>query len=216
MNKKNKSEIKIKSRWFTFFSKENKNIQKIVTDTYGNKLPDNVFILRNLMSKSECNKIIHESEKYGYGETHYVKEYRGNLRLITMDETLSIVLFSRLMCFMPKTINKSWKLCGLNECFRMSKYHAGDQFMKHVDDFHKINNFKQSFFTINIYLNDNYNGGHTRFYNNNGKLVASIKAKQGDCLIFLQPLLANLQHDGEVVLDGIKYLMRSDIIYKSK
>ena len=55
-----------------------------------------------------------------------------------------------------------------------------------------------------IYLNDNYVGGETTFNE------ISILPKQGKALIFQH----DLEHEGSSVIQGIKYVLRTDIMYK--
>jgi len=55
-----------------------------------------------------------------------------------------------------------------------------------------------------IYLNEDYEGGQTRFSN------ISIEPKTGTALIFLH----SLEHEGSAVTSGVKYVLRSDIMYK--
>ena len=65
-----------------------------------------------------------------------------------------------------------------------------------------------------VYLNEDYDGGRTRFFhydNTEYKSFLNLKAKMGMCLIFNQ----NIVHDGEQVENGCKYMMRTDMIYKA-
>ena len=62
---------------------------------------------------------------------------------------------------------------------------------------------------------DEFSGGKTRFY-------SDMKLKPEHCvtplaglgLIFRQPPSAHYSHDGELVCNGFKYLIRSDVMYK--
>ena len=55
-----------------------------------------------------------------------------------------------------------------------------------------------------IYLNDDYGGGNTSFN------TISIEPKKGMALIFLH----NLEHEGSAITDGIKYVLRTDVMFK--
>ena len=57
-----------------------------------------------------------------------------------------------------------------------------------------------------IYLNDNFKGGETRF---NNLIVAP---KKGSALVFYH----YLEHEGAEVLQGIKYVLRTDIMFHLK
>ena len=69
-------------------------------------------------------------------------------------------------------------------------------------------------YTVNIYLNGGFEGGRTRFRDANGIVEAAVIPSQGQCLIFRQPPSAAYRHDGEELLSGFKYLLRSDVMYR--
>lgn len=52
-------------------------------------------------------------------------------------------------------------------------------------------------------------GGATRFVGNEGSDPVSISAAQGQALVFQH----NILHDGEEVVEGIKYTIRTDVEY---
>lgn len=113
-----------------------------------------------------------------------------------------------------------WQLCGCNEVFRLSKYNATDRFQRHVDTYFERSlgggTLEKSMFTVNIYLNDDFTGGTTRFYCDHDRDVieAAVVPETGLCLLFRQPPTACLLHDGEEVSSGVKYLIRSDVMYR--
>ena len=55
-----------------------------------------------------------------------------------------------------------------------------------------------------IYLNDNYEGGETTFTS------LKIEPKQGTALLFFN----DLEHEGSSVKQGIKYVLRTDIMFR--
>ena len=74
--------------------------------------------------------------------------------------------------------------------------------------------------TFMVYLNENFIGGSTRFYNEKQwhyqsgdaeNVIYSYKPQTGDALIFN----STMTHDGGEVLDGRKYILRSEIMYSS-
>jgi prolyl 4-hydroxylase len=216
-----KPEVKIQSAWGPLCDVEPPNTRIRHTDSDGQLLPKNAFVLDELFSKNECKALIEAAEHNGgFGYTDYRKEYRGNLRLISTDESLSEIVFARLKPFMPPTVvfnGEEWGISGLNECWRLAKYHPGDRFSCHIDVNYVRSKDVQSFFTVNAYMNGEFKGGRTRFFDSvrvkKAKQLASVKGSAGQCLIFMQPPLADLAHDGEVVEEGLKYLFRSDVMY---
>jgi prolyl 4-hydroxylase len=221
-----KPEVRINSEWAPLCDSEAPNTRIRHTDSDGRPFPDNAFVLDELFSENECKALIEAAEtSAGFGYTNYPKHYRGNLRLITMDKSLADVVFERLKPFMPQTVSvegEEWEISGLNECWRLAKYHPGDRFGCHYDAnyVHSMDAQgsidAQSFFTVNVYMNGGFKGGRTRFFDkiSNGNEIASVKGTPGQCLIFMQPPAANLAHDGEALGEGgLKYLFRSDVVY---
>jgi predicted 2-oxoglutarate/Fe(II)-dependent dioxygenase YbiX len=169
-----------------------------------------IFIIRNFLSEKECQAHIIESEKIGYTEAsmssddgdQLVKEHRNNDRIVYDNARLAEDLYLRAKPHLPPTLN-SWNLSGFNERFRFYKY-QGQQFFKfHLDGTHRRSTSEESFLTFLIYLNDNFTGGETDF------IWERIKPQAGSALVFPH----RLKHQGSVVSDGIKYILRTDVMY---
>jgi len=178
-----------------------------------------VYLIENVFSTVECRALIASSEECGYGATNYPKCYRGNLRLITKDASLTEVIWQRLRPFVPATVTCGgdvWEAVGLNECWRLAKYHPGDRFMRHLDAAFKRDQKEMSMFTVNIYVNGDFKGGATRFYpdGNSRDPNLTVSPEPGLCLLFRQPPSQQYYHDGEQVRQGNKYLFRTDVIYR--
>jgi len=181
-----------------------------------------VFLF-NVFSRDECERLIKASEEHGFGATTYQKSYRGNLRLIAFDEHLAELMWSRMKDLVPQEVDmpnddRKWDAYGLNTCFRLSKYHPGDRFQEHCDAaFTKERGQDMSMFTVNIYLNDVKDGGATRFYFRRArKADQEIPPEAGLCLLFRQPPGQHYFHDGEQLASGLKYLLRTDVMYRRR
>lgn len=184
------------------------------------------FELLNLFSRSECWNIIQETETLGYGRTAYPHAYRGNRRLQLDDAPgcLAQSIWHRIKAYLPSEIQlpnqedstdiTTWRAVGCNTRFRFSKYYAGDQFGAHFDSEYISNDGLLSFFTVNAYLNDlgPEQKGRTRFYERRaGPVVASAGGRAGSAVIFRQ---GEALHDGEQLQCGLKYLLRTDVMYE--
>lgn len=102
---------------------------------------------------------------------------------------------------------------GLNERLRFLKYEPGQFFAPH-QDIRYIRGpdsgpraGETSHITVQIYLNEKCKGGSTRFLC--GRRYYDVTPKTGSVLIFDHDLL----HEGSKVTSGIKYSVRSDIMY---
>lgn len=181
-----------------------------------------IWCIENLLSPDECSILLEKSELHGYGTTHYPKAYRGNLRLMTTDTSLSDAIWRRLEPLVPATLScngATWDAVGLNECWRLAKYQLGDRFQGHCDASFSRNKQEQSMFTVNIYMNEGFEGGSTRFYltdPSERKPDLAIVPKTGLCLLFRQPPGQQYYHDGEQLQSGLKYLFRSDVMYRKR
>eukprot|EP00419_Tripos_fusus_P010900 CAMPEP_0172660546 /NCGR_PEP_ID=MMETSP1074-20121228/4126_1 /TAXON_ID=2916 /ORGANISM="Ceratium fusus, Strain PA161109" /LENGTH=230 /DNA_ID=CAMNT_0013476175 /DNA_START=50 /DNA_END=742 /DNA_ORIENTATION=+ len=178
-----------------------------------------IYLVSGSFTAKECEALLTAAEKHGFGATNYPKSYRGNFRLITTDESLSAAMWERLRPFVPETVEcdgNVWEACGLNECWRLSKYHPGDRFKRHCDANFLRDSREMSMLTVNIYMNSDFEGGSTRFFPDGraGAADLTIQPEPGLCLLFRQPPVQDYYHDGEEVQSGLKYLFRSDVVYR--
>ena len=177
-----------------------------------------------IFSPTECKKLIELCELYGFEDCGYPKGYRSNTRLITEDKALANKLYERIKECCPKRYENDdtlWEICGLNERFRWCKYIKGQRFGTHCDARYVRDRYEKSFYTVNVYLNDgkkDFKGGRTCFFNPNPKTMefemsVGVVATPGLSLMFNQ-WPERIEHNGEEVTDGVKYLMRTDVMYK--
>mmetsp|Transcript_57075 Transcript_57075/g.144889 ORF Transcript_57075/g.144889 Transcript_57075/m.144889 type:complete len:465 (-) Transcript_57075:234-1628(-) len=206
-----RKEIKVQAHWSRLLDSQ-------VAPTVQRVGEHEVWLIRGLLSRQECAALVAASEGHGFGGTDYPKEYRGNLRLIATDLGLAEIMWTRLQPLVPTTLDMmhvKWQACGLNECWRLSKYHPSDRFEKHVDTCFQRSYDLTSMLTVNIYLNDGFGGGSTRFYfNDHDSADFTVDPEAGTCLLFRQPPGHSYVHDGEEVRSGLKYLLRSDVMYQ--
>ncbi|KAI5295525.1 hypothetical protein KEM52_001103 [Ascosphaera acerosa] len=112
---------------------------------------------------------------------------------------------------------------GINERMRFLKYGPGQFFKPHADSMFKTPDGKRSYFTVHLYLNnsaeslrpgdvtpDTLRGGSTPFLSGNRKRRIDVWPKAGRILLFQQ---RRLVHSGDEVKRGVKYTMRSEIMY---
>jgi len=126
-----------------------------------------------------------------------------------------------------------WLPCGLNECLKIGRYHAGCHFSPHIDGPWVPKQDVSSIFTVVIYLNGPesdhlyFHGGETNFLrqlpgmqDNAGdtrepfshiekskqahEVICSVTPKTGRALIFRHDLL----HEGAPLVEGTKFILR--------
>jgi hypothetical protein len=60
-----------------------------------------------------------------------------------------------------------------------------------------------------VYLNDDFTGGETKFYLDNGMPRLEVKPDRWMALVFVHRQL----HEGAPVAQGRKYVLRTDVMY---
>jgi len=174
-------------------------------------LEENVYLLEDFFNSGECDDLILWSEQRGYeeakvqvyGKETMMKGVRNNSRITYVDFDLAARIWERFEPFAVKEFGNSTAI-GLNEMFRFYRYEPGQYFKKHIDGSYVRGIGEASCFTFMIYLNDDFEGGETTFENH------TIKPKKGTALIFHHPI----KHAGEAILSGVKYALRTDVMYK--
>jgi predicted 2-oxoglutarate/Fe(II)-dependent dioxygenase YbiX len=185
---------------------------------------DKVWVVDNVLSEAECKNIIDATEKHGFdiAETYcHLYRRRRNDRFESDDVTLAEELYRRTLPVIP--VHKTGKdghvytRKGLNPRFRFCKYTAGHYFGPHIDGSFYKSDSERSFLTFMIYLNDagdDFTGGCTNFLDQHSfEVTHSIAPKCGRTIVFWQTE-KELLHEGEPVTDGLKYMMRTDVMYE--
>ncbi|WP_298417563.1 2OG-Fe(II) oxygenase [uncultured Kordia sp.] len=176
------------------------------------KLEDHVYVVPNLLSHEECDEMVLISEKIGYkeakvnmhGKQVLMTMVRNNLRVMYKDEVYANILWEKVKTYVPQQIGYSYAF-GLNEMLRFYKYEEGHRFKMHRDGSYRRNDTEASQYSFLIYLNDDFEGGETVF-----RSGTTIRPKKGSALLFLH----GLRHEGAVLKNGTKYVLRTDIMYR--
>ena len=134
---------------------------------------------------------------------------RNNTRVMVDDFEAAAALAERVRPLVPETLHEGiWSFAGVNERLRFYKYEPGQRFNLHLDGCFARSPSETSFLTFMIYLNTPEQGGDTNF----PTLDICIPAREGNALFFQHPL----PHEGSEVHAGLKYVLRSDVMYRSQ
>lgn len=131
---------------------------------------------------------------------------RNNERVIFDDEELAAYVFEKARAHVPQHM-LNCRLVGANERFRCYRYKPGMRFAVHSDGSFERNDSERSFYSYLIYLNGDFKGGETKFAT---VPELSIKPATGLGLVFQHPII----HEGAEVLSGVKYVARTDLMYR--
>lgn len=96
-----------------------------------------------------------------------------------------------------------------NEHFRFSKYRRGQEFNLHTDGMNYDKCGNESKYTVNIFLNSDFEGGETDFFRKEAGFLRA-KPMVGRAVLFDREIL----HRGNMILSGVKYLLRTDVMVK--
>ena len=169
----------------------------------------------DLLSSQECSELIEKIEALEpeiapintARGTLVNPDVRNNERVIFDDCDLADRLFNDVKDLLPDEF-AGRRIVGANERFRCYRYKPGMRFAPHRDGAFVRNDHEQSFYTFLVYLNDDFEGGETTFFTRPEVVISPV---QGDAVLFQHPLL----HEGSVVTSGVKYVARTDIMYRA-
>lgn len=179
-----------------------------------------VKTISHVFDKEFCDAVIQDTEKLNYeiapitidgskGIFEMNTEVRNNTRVILDNTLLARVLFHILKNILPTNF-KGWQLEKLNPRFRFYRYTSGQTFKPHIDGKYKESDNCESKLTLLLYLSEPILGGDTTFFRHTEeKIRFKLKPEIGQVVIFDHHQL----HSGDPVLSGVKYVLRTDVMY---
>jgi prolyl 4-hydroxylase len=167
-----------------------------------------------VLSPTECAALVTRIEAMGptlapvsRAEGPVIDERtRNNTRVIFDDHALAGVLFERLRPSVPALLS-GMRAAAANERLRCYRYTPGQRFAPHYDGSFYRNDVERSLLTVLVYLNEGFSGGETALLD----VGRVIKPKTGMALLFQHAIL----HEGACVTAGVKYVARSDVMYRA-
>lgn len=166
-----------------------------------------LLVVDNLLTQEECDDFISllDNEKQLEDIDKAFAFYKRN---VLISEEWSKKIYDRVAPLLLPIVKQP--IC-INTHFRFSKYVPGQFFDIHTDGVNQDDKGRRSFITINIFLNDDFEGGETDFLDNHKNLVLSAKPSPGRAAIFDRLIY----HRGNLVKGGYKYLIRTDVMYNT-
>ncbi len=183
---------------------------------------ENLFTVSGLLSEAECLQLIERGEGLGFipaavqtaSGPQMKQGIRNNDRVEFDDPELSALLWLRCLPFVPPELEGGTPI-GLDDHFRYYRYDVGQRFMRHTDGTVRRSAIVRSRLTCLFYLNDGFTGGETVFYSSTKvegvrTVEHVIVPRMGDALFFLH----DWWHEGKELLEGRKYVLRSDVFFQ--
>ncbi|KAG8529537.1 uncharacterized protein KY384_006174 [Bacidia gigantensis] len=203
-------------------------------------------VLDDVFTAEECTQLTRAAESttdgvweqgtinVGGGRQQKVTDVRNCGRILWDDRNLVAKIWSRCQDHLPELKElkdqpriaagparrkETWEMTRLNERMRFLSYVEGNYFRPHMDgSFATEGNEEISYYTLHLYLNEpsqdsQLEGGATTFHSMNMRKDFNVMPKAGRVLIFQQ---RSLIHSGADVISGVKFTMRTDLMYKKK
>jgi hypothetical protein len=188
-----------------------------------------VQFMTKVLTPSECQEWIAYAEAKGFTAASLLADqttknpHRSNDRVLLFDQQRADVLTQRLKPFLPATWThegETWRLYGLNDRLSFLRYQSAERYGRHLDvPYEDEKTGRRSFITCQLYLNQGFEGGETRFIQEVGyggpedfhqRQHLDVIPKTGAVLLFEH----ELTHEGCAVSSGTKYTVRIDVMYE--
>lgn len=185
------------------------------------RVSDSIFTVHGLLSPQECDEYIALAESTGFADAPVttaggpvlMPDVRNNERVMLDDPARAADLWRRLRPWVDTIHYSGFRPVGVNERLRFYRYDPGQAFRWHRDGFYQSPDGRRSRLTYMVYLNDDFEGGETKFRATSLNQIEDlvVKPAKGMALVFSHPLL----HEGAAVTRGRKYVVRTDVMYES-
>lgn len=186
-------------------------------------LGNNIFQFADVYTPAECLQFIQRAESIGFdaasvqlaNSQQLVTQIRNNDRVTLHDQEVADGMWNRISAFLPML--DSCHPVGVDGRIRFYRYLPGQRFKRHKDGSATDDAGHVSKLSYLIYLNDEFEGGETTFYefrNVNGgqeQVELAVKPVTVSAILFCH----ECWHAGMPVITGRKYVLRSDVFYSS-
>jgi len=213
-----------------------------VLETLDSIDPRACVFIRDVLSKEECQAIIQAAEKTGFHQRQFEGQGQDSASCVVDCPPFAQAIFERISDLLPAkshydaglglvvrdldlddlVISHFGSLVGLNTSVRVERYRTNQRLKMHRDGlvsckYHGPNTF--TIFALLIYLNDDYQGGFTRFALSKSPKdpmdlyeFEDVRGRTGDALLFRHEIL----HAGSPIhsANSSKYVLRLDLAYK--
>jgi prolyl 4-hydroxylase len=166
-----------------------------------------LWTVANVYSPAECGENINFIQRADPGLPSDNPLYRDQDRVMRDDPEAAAELYRRLRPHLPDRIGPFVPI-GVNERLRFYRYRPGQRFVPHMDHWYRPCPTQITLHTVLVYFNSDFEGGETRF---SEQLDEVVVPEPGLVAIFQH----KLRHEGCEVTRGIKYVMRTDVVYEA-
>lgn len=188
----------------------------------------NLYVIEHVLTAGECKKIVAVAESQGAFERYTSPNspeyaFRDHHRIKFRSQGIADVLWSQteLKRAFETHIRHEERIegsaIGLNPELKLYRYAGREAFGRHIDGSDVVHDDKgkpmgRTEYTVLFYLTSTQ-GGETVFYDDDGHLVASIVPEQGRVVLHRHGDRYCLDHEALAVVEGTKYVLRSDVVF---
>lgn len=175
---------------------------------------DGVFTIDYLFSQDQ----IENWRQWIHNSSTDVKKFSNNgfKNGKVIEPEISNHIWQKMQPHLPKsyrdTKNQEWQFIGPSRYVMYASILPGQSFPIHTDTGAEYGADGESKFTVLVYLDDDFIGGHTTFYDFSFQKTVDIVPKIGRTLMFD----IDLYHAGEPVLSGKKNWIGTEIVCKTQ
>ena len=164
-----------------------------------------IYTILNFITSEECNLYLqmpHSQPTTPFTDSGIFDNKKWD------NFALATTFFAKLQ----NHINPTSLAIRANNVIMTGSYAPDQQFNLHTDTglFYNRDANEKSCWTLLIYLNDDFEGGHTLFYDDKWVLTDTIRPQTGKALLFD----IDLWHRGDVLTSGRKHWIGCEIIGK--
>jgi hypothetical protein len=165
-----------------------------------------VYEYRGLISPTVCRSYIERSQQARWFKSNISElnpSYSREQSPINIDTN---ALFAAVRPLAPPVIDDLEIETLVKVRTVCMRYLPGNHFGPHTDTPFRDQNGNVTKLSLVLYLNDDYSGGETSFPG----IPLDVKPEVGKILLFAPDLL----HLSKAILSGVKYIIRSEILYR--
>lgn len=186
------------------------------------------FTATNVLTSQECADCLRQADEAGFYRNGSFAGHRS--RATYWDEPLAEKMVARLSPLLQKLVHSHdnekmheyWFVgeaesvpsgryipIGINPFMRVSKYHETGHFGMHRDSGYVRDDQYVGFWTVLLYLNDDFEGGDTTIYDESNRLAHTVKPEVGKVFCFHHHQV----HAGLEIRSGTKHIVRTEIMF---
>lgn len=165
-----------------------------------------IYEIKDFLNKEECDLYLKEIEVKHHNESNFT-DVGKMINKKWKSKELNEVFYDKLVKYISNE-----NILRPNDVIMSGTYYPGNGFGMHTDTglYYNRETKEKTRWTLLIYLNEDFNGGETVFYNEVWTVKKIVKPETGKAILFD----IDLWHAGNEVLDGKKDWIGCEIIGK--